>query len=96
MANLPPEIWNVIGELAAFVYGEVETNFRDPFMAPPQFDIAVGVQEVIPTRRSLVLVSKFFFTTFTSLLYRSIVLEDAKILRRLAETLKGQRSLDAS
>ncbi len=49
MVNLPPEIWDVIGELAAFVYGEVETNFRDPFAAPPQFDIAVGVQKVLPT-----------------------------------------------
>lgn len=96
MVNLPPEIWGVIGELAAFVYGEIETNFRDPFAAPPQFDIAVGVQKVIPTRRSLVLVSKFFFTTFTPLLYRSIVLEDAKSLRRLAEALKDQRSLDVS
>ena len=96
MVNLPPEIWDVIGEFAAFVYGEVETNFRDPFAAPPQLDIAIGVQKVIPTRRSLVLVSKFFFTTFTSLLYRSIVLEDAKSLHRLVETLKGQRSLDVS
>jgi hypothetical protein len=96
MVNLPPEIWISIGELATFVYGEVETNFRDPFVAPPQFDIAVGVQKVIPTRQSLVLVSKFFFTTFTPLLYRSILLEDAKSLRRLVETLKGQRSLDVS
>jgi hypothetical protein len=96
MVNLPPEIWNLIGELAAFVYGEVETNFQDPFAAPPQFEIAVGVQKVMPTRRSLVLVSKFFYATFMSLLYRSIVLEHANSLQRLAETLKGQRSLDVS
>jgi len=96
MVNLPPEIWLVIGELAAFVYGEVETNFQDPFAAPPQYDIAVGVQKVIPTRRSLVLVSKFFHMTFTPLLYRSINLENAQSLQRLAETLKGQRSLDVS
>jgi len=96
MLNLPPEIWNVIGELATFVYGEVETNFQDPFAAPPQFDIAVAVQKVIPTRQSLVVVSKFFFTTFTPLLYRSILLEDAKSLRRLVETLRSQRSLDIS
>jgi hypothetical protein len=94
--NLPPEIWYLIGELATFVYGEVDTNFQDPFAAPPQFEIAVGVQRVIPTRRSLVLVSKFFYTTFTSLLYRCVVLENTKSLHRLAETLKGQRSLDVS
>lgn len=96
MVDLPAEIWIVIGEWAAFVYGELETNVGDPFAAPPQFDIAVGIQKAIPTRRSLVLVSRAFYTAFTSLLYRSIVLEDAKSLSRLAETLKGQRSLDVS
>ena len=94
--NLPTEIWVVIGELAAFVYGELETNFGDPFAAPPQFDIAIGVQKTISTRRSLVLVSRAFYAAFTSLLYRSIILEDAKSLHRLAQTLKAQRSLDIS
>lgn len=92
--SLPTEIWIVISELAAFVYGEFETNFGDPFAAPPQFDIAVDVQKSISTRRSLVLVSRAFYAAFISLLYRSITLEDAQSLHRLAQTLKGQRSLD--
>lgn len=96
MTSLPIEIWVVIGEFAAFVYGELEANFGDPFAAPPQFDIALGVQKTISTRRSLVLVSRAFFATFTSLLYRSITIENAKSLHRLAQALKSQRSFAIS
>src|SRR5258708_28918840 len=96
MMSLPTEIWIVIGEWAAFVSGELENNFGDPFAGPPQFDIAVDVQKTISTRRSLVLVSRAFYAAFTPLLYRSITLEGARSLHSLAQALKCQRLFDIS
>lgn len=89
MLGLPPEIWLQIVELATAVPSELNTDACSLFERCTHRDAHRERLSVLPTRRSLPLVSRAFYRLANQRLYKSILVRTSATLESLLETLRN-------
>src|SRR5260370_29729690 len=86
---LPNELWLAIIEAATFVPSELDPNIYDRFNIPSSADVGILVTANLPTRHSLVRVSWQFREWTLPILYRTIVVRNARQVNGLYSTFSS-------
>jgi hypothetical protein len=70
--QLPHELWMEIIEYATYILGELDYRTYDPFHSPSARNLEQAIAQVLPTRYSFTLVSRFFHKVSLPILYQTL------------------------
>lgn len=85
--QLPYELWMEIVENATHISGELDYRTYDPFQSPPARCLEEAVAQVLPTRYSFTLVSRFFHKVALPILYQTLLITDCNQLWNIMRCL---------
>lgn len=85
--QLPYELWMEIVENATHIPGELDYHTYDPFQSPPARCLEEAVAQVLPTRYSFTLVSRFFHRVALPILYQTLLISDCNQLWNIMRCL---------
>ena len=89
MTQLPHELWMEIVEDAAYILGELDYRTYDPFNSPSPHNLEEAVTQVLPTRYSFTLVSRFFYNVALPILYQTLLISDSSKLWSIVRCLEA-------
>lgn len=78
--QLPYELLMEIVENATYIAGELDYRTYDPFQSPSARNLEEAVAQVLPTRYSFTLVSRFFHKLALPILYQTLFITDCNQL----------------
>lgn len=87
-ALLPTELWISIIKEVTHITAELNGNAVSLFDRPPYVETWKARLTILPTRRSLVRVSRFFYLIARPFLYQSILIRKGHTVELLARTLR--------
>lgn len=91
--ELPTELWIIILRLATEVIAELNTNAVSFFEIPSPREVREDHDDVLPTRRALVHVSRAFNTIAIPFLYQSVNLTKGHAIELLVRTVDSSSNL---
>ena len=87
VVQLPPELWMEIVEDATCISGELDYRTYDPFQSPSGHNLEEAIAQVLPTRHSFALVSRFFHKVALPILYQTLFISSCNRLWSIVRCL---------